>query len=150
APGTHRIGYQGLAGARLCPTSSDYARIEGGPKSSAEGWSARDQGKMLRSWSVAPDGPPHRLSERGDCRLRLAHQHLRLIAQLSTVLDEPPRSLARVLCSLPHLLRKHRAAVQVTPETLGQILAAARAQMCAVGKQIAAELMLPEARIAYE
>src|SRR5262245_28324621 len=68
----------------------------------------------MTAWSVSPDYPPHRLPERSDCRLRPTHQHLRLITQLRTVLDKPPGSLTRILCSLPHFLRKHRAAVKMT------------------------------------
>jgi len=47
--------------------------------------------------SVAPDGPLHRLAQRGDRSLGLAHQHIGAVTQLTALLHELPGGVTCLL-----------------------------------------------------
>ena len=106
--------------------------------------------QQLRLWRSRPPARAlhhtlHRLAKRADRQFGRTHQGVSPVRQLLTLLDQPARSVPRVLRSPPHFRRNVRAGEEVLANVRGQVGATARAQVRAVLQQVGGKLVLPEA-----
>src|SRR5262247_308325 len=90
---------------------------------------------------VALSSPLHRLAKRGNRSFGLAHQDVRTVSQLVALLDEPTCCVAYLLRLLAYFSRKHRAAVKMAANTLGQVGTTARAEVRAVVEKARGKFM---------
>src|SRR5215813_6792071 len=90
---------------------------------------------------VALSSPLHRLAKRGNRSFGLAHKDVRTVSQLVALLDEPTCCVAYLLRLLAYFSRKHRAAVKMAANTLGQVGTTARAEVRAVVEKARGKFM---------
>ena len=74
-----------------------------------------------RSGNAADRRLAHGLPERVERSFSLSQQHVRSIAQLVALLHQASRRLTRHLRPASYVHWKHRAAVEVRPDTVGQV-----------------------------
>src|SRR5262249_24178046 len=87
---------------------------------------------LLSPWVLGGDAggwPPQGGPERVECGFGLSDQHIRVVSQLLTLLDQASRRVTRRLCPPSHFRWKHRAAVKMCPNSVGQICMTPRARV---------------------
>jgi hypothetical protein len=80
-----------------------------------------------RSGNAAVRRLAHGQPERVERTFSLSHRHIRSVTQLMALLHQVSRRLARHLRPASYCHWKHRAAVEVRPDTVGQVCVAPRA-----------------------
>src|SRR5262245_61307883 len=79
---------------------------------------------LLSPWVLGGDAggwPPQGGPEPVECGFGLSDQHVRVVSQLLTLLDQVACRVARLLRPASHFLRHHRAAVKMRPNRVGQV-----------------------------
>jgi hypothetical protein len=79
---------------------------------------------------------PHGVPERVDCRFGLPHRYIHSVTQLMALLHQASHRLARRPDPAMYCYWKHRAAVEMRPDTVGQVRVAPRAPVCTDAERI--------------
>jgi len=79
---------------------------------------------------------PHGVPERVDCRFGFPHRHIHSVTQLMALLHQASHRLARRPDPAMYCYWKHRAAVEMRPDTVGQVRVAPRAPVCPDAERI--------------
>src|SRR5262245_61472783 len=79
---------------------------------------------LLLPWVLGGDAggwPPQGGPERVECGFGLSDQHVRVVSQLLTLLDQVACRVARLLRPASHFRRQHSVAVKMRPNRVGQV-----------------------------